>query len=346
MTSSQRKIELAAHDPEWAAAFDIEAVRLKAVFQAELIAIHHIGSTAVPGIKAKPIIDIMIEVRDIEQVDGYNAAMQQLGYMAKGENGIDGRRYFRKGSDTHHTHHIHTYQTGHPEIGRHLNFRDYLIAHPQVAQAYSRLKEELAHKYKTEPPRYTNNKSDFIRDVEQKAAVWRRRQVLVTDRLYLLPLTQAQLRACLADRTQLAQELGIQLADALFADPVPRAIGMKLEKMANLAEIDHPWVTYWLILPQAAEAGAGLAGFKGYPNKQGETEIGYGLLPAFQNKGFMTEAVAALVDWAFSQTVCTAVTAQTEITNQASIRVLQKAGLQQTGEKAGSLLWRIEKQTG
>ena len=169
-----RKVILKQHNPEWAAQFEEEAARLTAIFQPNLVAIHHVGSTAVPGIKAKPIIDIMVVVHNIEQVDAINDSMGQIGYIAKGEHGIDGRRYFRKGSDAHHTHHIHTFQNGHPEIVRHLNFRDYLVAHPDVAQAYSRLKEELARKYHSEPPLYTDNKTDFIHAVDEKAAAWRK----------------------------------------------------------------------------------------------------------------------------------------------------------------------------
>lgn len=168
-----RKIELTPHNPEWTTDYRVEAERLTAVLHPILRAIHHIGSTAVPGIKAKPIIDILIEVDDIERVDAYNTAMSELGYIAKGENGIDGRRYFRRGSDSHHTHHIHVYQTGHPEIGRHLDFRDYLIANPAVAQAYSRLKEELSRRYYTNPPGYTSSKNDFVEAAIAEAAVWR-----------------------------------------------------------------------------------------------------------------------------------------------------------------------------
>ena len=106
----------------------------------------------------------------------YNDAMSRLGYIAKGENGIPGRRYFRKGSDWHHTHHIHMYQISHPEITRHLDFRDYLIAHLETAEAYSRLKEKLAQIYHRDTVRYTNSKTEFVRSVEKKAAVWRNDQ--------------------------------------------------------------------------------------------------------------------------------------------------------------------------
>ncbi len=337
-----RQVELKTHDPEWLRQFEAEAERLMAVFQPNLIAIHHIGSTAVPGIKAKPIIDIMVVVHDIEQVDAANEAMSQLGYIAKGENGINGRRYFRKGSDTHHTHHIHTFQDDHPEIARHLNFRDYLIAHPDVAQAYSRLKEELAQKYVTEPPLYTNSKTDFIHDVDKKAAVWRSRQAIETERLLLHPLTKAQLQTSLEDPAQLAQELGVSLADDLFASPVRRPIEKKLEIMADLAKADHPWATYWLIIPKETPVGAGLVGFKGYPNPKGEVEIGYGMHPTFQNRGYMTEAVTALVNWALARPECTAVTAETEIDNQPSIRVLEKLGMRQTRKENDHFYWRKE----
>jgi GrpB-like predicted nucleotidyltransferase (UPF0157 family)/RimJ/RimL family protein N-acetyltransferase len=337
-----RQVELETHDPEWFRQFEAEAERLTAVFQPNLVTIHHIGSTAVPGIKAKPIIDIMVVVYDIEQVDATNGTMGQLGYIAKGENGINGRRYFRKGSDTYHTHHIHTYQDGHPDIARHLNFRDYLIAHPDVARAYSRLKEDLARKYESDPPLYTDSKTGFIREVEEKAVVWRSHQAIETERLVLLPLTMTQLQTSLDDPARLAQELGVSLADDLFAGSVRRPIEKKLEIMAGLAEADHPWVTYWLIIPHESPVGAGLAGFKGYPNKKGEVEIGYGMNPAFQNKGYMTEAVAALVDWALAWPECTAVTAETEIDNQPSIRVLEKVGMCQTRQENGHFYWRKE----
>jgi predicted acetyltransferase len=268
--------------------------------------------------------------------------MSQLGYIAKGENGIDGRRYFRKGSDIHHSHHIHTYQDGHPEVVRHLNFRDYLIAHPDVAQAYSRLKEELARKYVTSPPNYTNSKTDFIRDVAGKAVVWRNHQAIETERLMMLPLTEVNLQTSLTNQQQLAQDLGITLADGLFDHPMPQVIDKKLAKISHTAAGHYLWATYWLIIPQEALVGVGLVGFKGMPNANGEAEIGYGMHPNFQNKGYMTEAVMALVDWALAQPECTAVTAETESDNLSSIRVLEKVGMRKVGVGNGRLLWKIE----
>lgn len=98
--------------------------------------IHHIGSTSVPGLMAKPVIDILVEVGTINVVDSYNEAMKkQIGYLPKGENGIPNRRYFSKGGDNR-THQVHVYQQGDEKIASHLMFRDYLITHPKVASEY------------------------------------------------------------------------------------------------------------------------------------------------------------------------------------------------------------------
>lgn len=172
----KRKIEVVPHHPQWFELFQMEAEKIAAVFGPEIIAIEHIGSTAIPGIKAKPIIDILVEVRDIEIVEAFNDKMIRLGYEPRGEFGIPGRRYFSKGSDTRRTHHVHIFQTGNPETERHLNFRDYLSAHPEDAQAYSRLKETLTQKFPEAPDNYTDAKSEFIREIDRKAKVWKERR--------------------------------------------------------------------------------------------------------------------------------------------------------------------------
>src|SRR6185436_9586865 len=110
-----------------------------------VVAVHHIGSTAIPGIHAKPVVDILLEVTDIAQVDAATEAIERLGYEARGEFGIRGRRYFRKGDGSgESTHHVHAYRTGSRDVERHLAFRDYLIANPEEARAYSVLKQRLA----------------------------------------------------------------------------------------------------------------------------------------------------------------------------------------------------------
>jgi GrpB-like predicted nucleotidyltransferase (UPF0157 family) len=170
-----RTITLTNHNPTWEQAYHIEAAQLFHIFAPRLRCIHHIGSTAIEGIKAKPVIDLLVEVDDIRAVDAYQISMQGFGYLSKGEYGIPGRRFFIKGDDEHRTHHIHVFQAGHPEIARHLEFRDYLQAHPDDAQAYGNLKEELASKFPHDVGAYTNGKTAFIKDIEQKAHAWKNR---------------------------------------------------------------------------------------------------------------------------------------------------------------------------
>jgi GrpB-like predicted nucleotidyltransferase (UPF0157 family) len=169
-----RKIEVVLHNPRWAALFEAEAQQIAAIFGSEALLIEHIGSTAIPGIKAKPIIDILVGVNNIESVDGFNQPMTALGYEPRGEFGIPGRRYFSTGTVIGgEARHVHVFQVDNPEIARHINFRDYLRAHPDDALAYSRLKESLAKKFANDAVSYTDGKSDFIRAMDRKAAAWK-----------------------------------------------------------------------------------------------------------------------------------------------------------------------------
>jgi len=164
-----------------------------------------------------------------------------------------------------------------------------------------------------------------------------------TPRLRLLALTLEQLMQYLHSPHNLETELGFAIAPIYPAGPVQRAIKIKITKMAQAAESDHLWYTYWLIVPRLAPYGAGLIGFKGIPNLLGEAEIGYGIDETYQGKGYMTEAARLLVEWAFQSGRCQAVTAETRQDNLPSQRVLQKIGMRRYGEQDEMLLWRIDK---
>lgn len=170
-----RKVEVVPHQAEWSHMFREESKKITNVFEEEILNIFHIGSTAIPNIKAKPVIDMMVEVLNIEKVDYFNHEMEQLGYEALGENRIPGRRFFRKGGDNR-THHVHIFEQGNEEINRHLNFRDYMIAHPEEARRYSQLKEDLAKKFPTSIEKYIEGKNDYIKEIDRKAEKWSKRQ--------------------------------------------------------------------------------------------------------------------------------------------------------------------------
>lgn len=168
-----RKVEVVPYNPQWPDIYQAEIARLVRAIGEQVVAFHHIGSTSVPGLSAKPTIDILAEVRDLSALDACNEAMQALGYTPKGENGIEGRRYFNKIAGEVHIFHLHAFPTGHPGISAHLLFRDYLRTHPGVAGEYAELKQSLAEKYPLDAPAYTAAKADFITSVMQKAAAWR-----------------------------------------------------------------------------------------------------------------------------------------------------------------------------
>ncbi|MFJ7931392.1 GrpB family protein [Peribacillus sp. NPDC096448] len=166
-----RKVEVVPYKKEWPKLFHDECQKLQDIFGPEMMNSYHIGSTSIPAIHAKPIIDILAVVKDVECVADFNKEMEGIGYDAMGENGMAGRRFFRKGGDER-THHIHMFQEGHEEISRHLAFRDYLLSHPDEAQKYSRLKQRLAAEFPMDIKGYVNGKNDFIKKVDEKAKDW------------------------------------------------------------------------------------------------------------------------------------------------------------------------------
>lgn len=166
-----RKVEVVSYSDSWKERFEAEAEQLQKIFDSEIIMIHHIGSTSVNGLSAKPIIDIMPVVRDINNIDAFNDAMIAIGYEPRGENGLPGRRYFQKGGDNR-THHVHIYEMGNPEIERHLAFRDYLRTHPKVAKDYGQLKEMLAKQFPYNIESYIEGKEQLATEIEEKAIEW------------------------------------------------------------------------------------------------------------------------------------------------------------------------------
>lgn len=169
-----RRVEVAPHSPGWAEEFRSEAGRLRAALGDDLVAVHHVGSTAIPGISAKPIIDILLAVREVERLDDFGPEMAALGYEGRGEFGLPGRRFFVKDTDGRRTHHIHAYTRGNPELERHLAFRDYMISHPENARAYGRLKERLAKEFPADIEGYMDGKDAFIKEMEREALAWER----------------------------------------------------------------------------------------------------------------------------------------------------------------------------
>ncbi|MFJ5763163.1 GrpB family protein [Neobacillus sp. NPDC093182] len=157
---------------DWEKSYRKEEEILKEVFKDELINIFHIGSTSIPTIGyAKPIIDILIVVKNIQKVDLFNDEMRALGYEPRGENGISGRRYFTKGKDNR-THHLHIFKVGSEKIKTHLDFKEYLIKNPSEAKKYGELKINLAKQFPYDHHKYQDGKQQFVNEIADKAKEW------------------------------------------------------------------------------------------------------------------------------------------------------------------------------
>jgi len=165
------RIQMVPHNPEWRQAFRQEAEQIAAALDEDVVTVHHMGSTAIPGIYAKPVLDMLLVVRSVEALDEKQSEIEALGYEARGEYGIPGRRFYRRdNSQGDRTHQVHAFEVGSPQITRHLAFRDYMIAHPKAAQEYSDLKRELAAKHPSDIEAYMDGKDAFIQEIDRQAA--------------------------------------------------------------------------------------------------------------------------------------------------------------------------------
>lgn len=164
------KVRLTSFSDKWTQMFQDEVNNLIVIFGELITEFEHFGSTSVPGMKAKPVIDMMCIVNEISTIDAFNEQMNTLGYDIAGEWGISGRRLFRKGGDNR-THHIHFYQFDNPQIKRHVVFRDYLRSHPEEVARYSLFKEELARQFE-DTSGYSPAKKAFVTEMEQLALNW------------------------------------------------------------------------------------------------------------------------------------------------------------------------------
>ena len=162
-------ITVVNYDPEWPSKYVRERDYITEILKDNCIAVYHIGSTSVPGLAAKPIIDIMAVVRSLEEVDTVAGKFAEIGYEYLGEFGIKGRRYLRKGGDER-THQIHIFQADDwNNIGRHLAFRDYMRTHEKERNEYAKIKKDLAQEFPYDIDGYCDGKENFVREAEKRA---------------------------------------------------------------------------------------------------------------------------------------------------------------------------------
>lgn len=164
-------VRLVPHQPLWQQCFREESERLSAALGDQVVQIEHVGSTSVPGLEAKPILDIVVAVRDLAGSASFEQPLRELGYVHKMENDMPGRLYFvKRTAEGLSTHHLNVTEPGTECWVTHVGFRDYLRAHPKARQEYQELKRDLARRHQKDRPAYTEGKSAFIQRVLALAA--------------------------------------------------------------------------------------------------------------------------------------------------------------------------------
>ena len=169
------RVEMFPYSADWPVSARREMEALVEAVGTGVCEVHHIGSTAVPGLAAKPILDLMVVVAELSVIDGAVACFGRLGYCGWGELGIEGRRYFTKDDESGlRVAQVHCFREGSPDVERHVAFRDYLRAHEAVAAEYQREKLRCAGLHASDSHAYGDCKAEWIRRVEAEAVRWYR----------------------------------------------------------------------------------------------------------------------------------------------------------------------------
>ena len=166
------RVTLEPHNPDWARMAEAEGARIAEALGDIFLRVEHMGSTAIPGIAAKPTVDLMPVVRDIALADERRGAMEALGYLWRGEFGIPGRRYCVLERDGKRIFHVHIFAGGHSNIATQLMFRDYLRAHRDEALAYEAIKREAVAANPWNSLAYNDHKSAWILACQERAKAW------------------------------------------------------------------------------------------------------------------------------------------------------------------------------
>lgn len=172
---SRTAITLPHHDSKWSEAFLVAKITLTECISTEL-KLHHIGSTSIPGIAAKPILDLLGVVPFIEIFDSFKAYLETLGFVWKGEYGIANRRFcvLYDESEEFSLIHLHVFANSDFEVEKHLIFRDYLRASQEASVRYQKLKMALAEVHRESRTNYSEGKSDLIAQLLEEAYEWKK----------------------------------------------------------------------------------------------------------------------------------------------------------------------------
>jgi GrpB-like predicted nucleotidyltransferase (UPF0157 family) len=162
-------VKLVKHSPKWQQSFQCEQEKLCRIFGEDALEVQHVGSTAIPGILAKPIIDIALIVASFQKAKRYEKKLKEIGYEIKENDMREERLFFTKGPENKRTHYLHIGEVGSGYAEDMILFRDYLCSHKDAAKEYDELKENLAKKYRNDRETYTAKKADLIESILKKS---------------------------------------------------------------------------------------------------------------------------------------------------------------------------------
>lgn len=163
-----RKYSVQDYDPNWVTQYETEEKVLKQALGNNMLSVEHIGSTSVPGLAGKPLIDILAVVQNIEEADGFEPALSSLGYHFLGQYVMEGSRLYVKEKDNTRLVNLHFYYQGHKHIGEMIGLRNYFRSHPEVVKEYSQLKFDLVEKYPDDYGSYRMYKDEWMNELKAK----------------------------------------------------------------------------------------------------------------------------------------------------------------------------------
>lgn len=169
MGLNRLNVELENYNKNWKKEFEKEKKLLKKIFGDDAIDIQHVGSTAIPGLKAKPIIDIALAVENLDIALKHREELEKEDYNFRGNAGVEGRYFFAKGKEENRTHYLHIEPINSSNWESHILYKKYLLNNPDTIVEYEKLKEELAEKYPNDRKKYTEGKNNFIQNILKKA---------------------------------------------------------------------------------------------------------------------------------------------------------------------------------
>jgi GrpB-like predicted nucleotidyltransferase (UPF0157 family)/RimJ/RimL family protein N-acetyltransferase len=343
---SDGRMHLSPHDTRWASQFQKEAQRVSLALANPSVRLFHIGSTSIPGIHAKPILDILLATPTLALLDGHSLDFESMGYEIKGEFGLEGRRYYRLSSaEANKAYvHIHAWEEDRAEILIHLIFRDYLKTHPGEAERYEAVKLSAITGEGSEREKYMDTKAPVIDEILRKARVW---AVSSSARIYATdweivdnstePEPKIEFRAFDAvDIPLLRDWFGQPHVAGFWQEPKDETVFRdKFLRKLNERGV-YSYIVYVNDTPVGyiQEYEAHLVGGGWWPEAKPGT-FGIDQLigePSFVNKGLGTLFIRRFIEGLFSDPKVKEIIADPEPNNDRAIRVYEKVGFKRVGE--------------